>query len=65
MKRLDALIAGYYSKLITRNDLEARVFEESIITAVEICDLNNPEFFKVLKRINDGYNAYVTEQLGG
>ena len=66
MKHLDALITKYTSGLITRDDLEALVFEESFIAAAEICSPNSvDEFLGVLERINDGYNAYVTEQLGG
>ena len=65
MKHLDALIAEYYWGLIARDDLEARVFEEAFIAAAEICSPNSSEFLGVLDRINDEYNTYVAEQLGG
>ena len=65
MKHLDALITKYYSGLITRDELEALVFEESFIAAAEICSPNNPEFLGVLERIDNRYNTYVVEQLGG
>ena len=65
MKHLDALITTYYSGLITRDELEALVFEESFIAAAEICSPNSPEFLGVLERFDKRYNAYVTEQLGG
>ncbi len=64
MKHLDALIEKYTNGLITRNELEALVFEESTIAAAEICGPNSPEFVGVWERIGDEYNAYVTEQLG-
>jgi len=64
MKHLDALIEHYTNGLITRNELEALVFEESTIAAAEICGPNSPEFVGVWERIGDEYNAYVTEQLG-
>ena len=64
MKHLDALIERYTNGLITRNELEALVFEESTIAAAEICGPNSPEFVGVWERIGDEYNAYVTEQLG-
>ena len=65
MKHLDALITKYYSGLITRDELEALVFEESFIAAAEICSPNSPEFLGVLERIDNRYNTYVVEQLGG
>ena len=65
MKHLDALITNYYSGLITRDELEALVFEESFIAAAEICSPNSPEFLGVLERIDNRYNTYVVEQLGG
>lgn len=65
MKHLDALITQYTSGLITRDELDALVFEESTIAAGEICDPNSPEFVGVWERINDGYDTYVAEQLGG
>ena len=65
MEHLDVLITKYYWGLITRDELEALVFEESFIAAAEICSPNSPEFLGVLERIGDGWNAYVTEQLGG
>ena len=64
MKHLDALIELYTNGLITRNELKALVFEESIIAAAEICGPNSPEFVGVWERIGDEYDAYVTEQLG-
>ena len=65
MKHLDALITKYTSGLITRDDLEALVFEESFIAAAEICGPNSPEFVGVWERISDEYATYVAEQLGG
>ena len=65
MKHLDALITKYTSGLITFNDLEALVFEESFIAAGEICSPNSPEFLGVWERISDEYATYVAEQLGG
>lgn len=65
MKHLDTLITKYYSGLITRDELEALVFEESFIAAAEICSPNSPEFLGVLERIDNRYNTYVVEQLGG
>ena len=65
MKHLDVLITKYYCGLITRDELEALVFEEATIAAGEICGPNSPEFLGVWERIGDEYNAYVTEQLGG
>ena len=65
MKHLDALITKYTSGLITRDDLEALVFEESFIAAAEICSPNSPEFLSVWERINDEYATYVAKQLGG
>ena len=65
MEHLDVLITKYTSGLITRDDLEALVFEESFIAAAEICSPNSPEFLGVLERFDKRYNAYVTEQLGG
>ena len=65
MEHLDVLITKYYWGLITRDELEALVFEESFIAAAEICSPNSPEFLGVLERFDKRYNAYVTEQLGG
>ena len=65
MKHLDALITKYTSGLITSDKLYARVFEESIIAAAEICSPNSPEFLSVWERINDEYATYVAKQLGG
>ena len=65
MKHLDALIERYTNGLITLDELEVLVFEESTIAAAEICGPNSPEFVSVWERIGDEYNAYVTEQLGG
>lgn len=65
MKHLDALIAIYHIGLITRNELEAMIFEESFIAAAEICSANSPEFLGVLERIDNEYATYVTEQVGG
>lgn len=65
MKHLDALINRYTSGMITRDELEALVFEESTIAAGELVSPNAPEFVATWERINDGYNTYVAEQLGG
>ena len=65
MEHLDVLVIKYYWGMITRDELYALVFEESTIAAAEICSPNSPEFLGVLERIGDGWNAYVTEQLGG
>lgn len=65
MEHLDVLITKYYWGLITRDELDALVFEESTIAAGEICSPNSPEFLVVWERINDGYDTYVAEQLGG
>lgn len=64
MKHLDTLITKYTNGLITRDELEALVFEESTIAAAEICGPNSPEFVSVWERIGDEYNTYVAEQLG-
>ena len=65
MKHLDALITKYTNGLITRDELEALVFEESTIAAAEICGPNSPEFVGVCESISDEYATYVAEQLGG
>ena len=65
MKHLDTLIRQYDNGMITRDELEALVFEESTIAAAEICGPNSPEFMGVWERIDDKYATYVTEQLGG
>lgn len=65
MKHLDALITKYTSGLITRDELEALVFEESTIAASEICGPNSPEFLGVWERVDNEYATYVTEQVGG
>ena len=65
MKHLDALITKYTSGLITRDELNELVFEESTIAAGEICNPNSPEFIGVWERITDEYDTYVAEQLGG
>ena len=64
MKHLDALIERYTSGMITREDLEALVFEESTIAAGELVSPNNPEFLNLWERIGDEYAAYVAEKLG-
>ena len=64
MKHLDALIEQYTSGMITREDLEALVFEESTIAAGELVSPNSPEFSSVWERIGDEYAAYVAEKLG-
>ena len=65
MKHLDTLITKYYSGLITRDELEELVFEESFIAAADICSPNSPEFLVVWEHIGDEYAAYLAEQLGG
>ena len=65
MKHLDALITKYTSGLITRDELEALVFEESTIAAGELVSPNAPEFVATWERINDEYAIYVEEKLGG
>ena len=65
MKHLDALINRYTSGMITRDELEALVFEESTIAAGELVSPNAPEFVATWERIGDEYATYVAEQLGG
>ena len=64
MKHLDALIERYTSGMITREDLEALVFEESTIAAGELVSPNSPEFLSLWERIGDEYTIYVSEELG-
>lgn len=65
MEHLDVLVIKYHWGMITSDKLYARVFEESIIAAAEICSPNSPEFLSVWERINDEYATYVAKQLGG
>ena len=65
MKHLDALITKYTSGLITRDELEALVFDETVITAFKLCNPTSPEIINVWVSIIDEYNTYVAEQLGG
>ena len=65
MKHLDALIEQHTSGMITREELEALVFEESTIAAGELVSPNSPEFLSVWERIDDEYATYVAEKLGG
>ena len=64
MKHLDALIERYTSGMITREELEALVFEESTIAAGELVSPNSPEFLSLWERIGDEYTIYVSEELG-
>lgn len=65
MHHLDTLIQRYYDGLITREDLEALVFEEARITACELVGPNSVEFEAVWDRLEDDYGTYVAEALGG
>ena len=64
MKHLDALIERYTSGMITREELEALVFEESTIAAGEHVSPNSPEFLSLWERIDEEYVTYITEKLG-
>ena len=64
MKHLDALIERYTSGMITRQELEALVFEESTIAAGELVSPNSPEFLSLWERIDEEYSTYIVEKLG-